>query len=138
MTNILVVDDTRAFVRPLEMHDQLAEVEHSWDAIAVIRLCLQDQHLSRFPRVCQFDEIWLDFDLHGDDKGSNIARFVRDNKDNINYAFTRFYIHSFNPDGRKAMRDILKSAGITAIMTDLEHFENKRKSSFGEVEMDSV
>jgi hypothetical protein len=36
------------------------------------------------------------------------------------------------------MRDILKSAGITAIMTDLEHFENKRKSSFGEVEMDSV
>lgn len=122
MTDILVVDDTRKFIKPLRDEDYLMEVEHSWDAIAHIRDMVPD-------------EIWLDFDLHGDDKGSNIARFVRDNKDGLDYSDTLFIIHSANTSGRMSMRDILKDAGITAIMTDLTFFENKKfMTSFGEAE----
>jgi len=121
MSMILVVDDTRHFVAD-KPGDIVVHVEHSWDAVAALR--------SSF-----FDHVWLDYDLHGDDKGSNVARFVRDNVDGINYNFTAFHIHSFNPAGRTAMKQILKDGGIVANMESLENFVNiKRQTSFGETE----
>lgn len=126
MYRVLIVDDNRQFTKGSDYADEIVHVEHSWDAVAELR-------------SGQFHEVWLDFDLHGDDKGSNVARFIRDNLDSLDLENCEFYIHSFNTSGRTSMQSILRDAGIKAIMTDLEHFINKPKiTSFGpvDVEMD--
>lgn len=119
MYRVLVVDDARLFTaKQGEYADEIVHVEHSWDAIAELR-------------AGQFAEVWLDFDLVGDDKGSNVARFIRDNKDGIDYSSTSFKIHSFNTNGRMSMQSILRDAGIVAEMMDLSMFTDKpRVTSF--------
>lgn len=119
MYRVLIVDDNRLFTKSQgEYADEIIHVEHSWDAVAELR-------------AGQFAEVWLDFDLVGDDKGSNVARFIRDNKDSIDYSSTTFMIHSFNSQGRTSMQAILRDAGIAAVMKDLENFTEKpRVSSF--------
>lgn len=111
---ILIVDDNREYIVPVPDHTMVVHVEHSWDAVAELR-------------DYAYDEVWLDFDLHGDDKGSNVARFIRDNVGGIDYSDMRVYIHSFNPSGRMSMQAILRDAGIEPIMTDLTYFKDKPK-----------
>lgn len=110
MIRALVLDDERTML-PRE-GVQVTHARHSWDAIALLR-------------AYHYDEVWLDFDLGGDDKGSNVARFIRDGwaeqYDRIS-ELPAFYIHSFNPSGRMSMQAILRDAGITAIMTGLDGF----------------
>jgi len=113
--SILVVDDNREYVGAESMiATTVTHVEHSWDAVRELRRT-------------HYDEVWLDYDLHGDDKGSNVTRFIRDNLDRIDYFHTTFYIHSFNPAGRTSMQMILRDTGIEAVMTDLKNFKDKPK-----------
>jgi hypothetical protein len=123
MYRILILDDERKFTGTEA--DEIVHVEHSWDAIAELR-------------SKDFNEVWLDYDLGGDDKGSNVCRFIRDDNEYVPgfyvdldrpWVSTEFHIHSFNPDGRMAMKQILKDSGITAIMEDLSKFESKPKAS---------
>jgi hypothetical protein len=114
MFRILVIDDTRTAVGM--GCDELVEVEHSWDAVAELR-------------AGHFDEIWFDFDLEGDDKGTNVARFIRDNKDTLDLRGTVCHIHSFNPGGRQSLKSILKDTGLPVVMNDLANFREKHKPS---------
>lgn len=116
---ILVLDDERELKEVTE-NDIVTHVEHSWDAIKDLR-------------ERAWHEVWLDFDLGGDDKGSNVCRYIRDQhpRDSLLFTHTKFYIHSFNTNGRMSMQHILRDAGITAIMTDLVRFRSKpRATSF--------
>ena len=58
MYRILIIDDNREFIG-VEA-DEIVHVEHSWDAVAELR-------------AGQFAEVWLDYDLVGDDKGSGTS-----------------------------------------------------------------
>ncbi len=110
--HVLIVDDERRMnTRP--DNPMMRHVQHSWDAIAELR-------------TSTWDEVWLDFDLGGDDKGSNVARWIRDEAldEGLNFAGLpiKFFIHSFNPSGRMSLQAILRDAGITATMSDLSGF----------------
>lgn len=122
MYRILILDDERQFINSVKA-DEVIHVEHSWDAIAAMR-------------TNRFDEIWLDYDLGGDDKGSNVCRFIRDDagiRQELWEQETEIHIHSFNPNGRMAMKQILIDAMILPYMEDLSKFELKpRQSSFAE------
>lgn len=62
-----------------------------------------------------WDLIYLDHDLGGEqmvstkheNTGSEVARWIAENEDEITFNGTYIIIHSFNPDGARHMRDII-------------------------------
>lgn len=70
-----------------------------------------------------FDEVWLDHDLdnsppaYGNREmtGYDVANYIAEIP--ASRAPARVYIHSWNPDGAKAMATRLRAAGIPVIVT---------------------
>jgi CheY-like chemotaxis protein len=70
----------------------------------------------------RYDLILLDHDLGGEvyvgtdhkNTGSEVARWITENKESIDIANTIFLIHSLNPTGAQYMKKTLERAGIKA------------------------
>lgn len=103
---ILVIDDLRSFDPDREQ----AIVEYARDAksgIEKLRSALADDVF--------YDELWLDFDLGEDDRGSvDVMPVVRELEREPEYArvLGSVYIHTSSPVGAARIAAALESAGV--------------------------
>lgn len=97
--NTLVIDDMRtiSFPRETPPHARTSE-----EGIQLIKIGV-------------WDELWLDYDLGGDDTGMNVVRYILDNEVPLEYIF----IHSSNPVGAGRMQEELIQGGYEAMRVDV-------------------
>lgn len=62
-----------------------------------------------------WDELWLDYDLGGDDTGMNVVRYILENNIHLEIIF----IHSSNPVGANRMVEELNHHGYEAMRVDV-------------------
>lgn len=112
---IIIVDDLRNF--PFGPTDD----GHTFRTSEAALTWLQDDYAMTRPAKV-LDELWLDFDLGGDDTAMPIALWLAEVAYyGAPYPVEKIVIHSANPVGSEAMHQTLTRFGYTAIIVDA-HF----------------
>jgi hypothetical protein len=101
---ILVLDDMRNF--PDDRAAMITTVRTSSDALNWFQL-----RGAFFPGI-HLDELWLDFDLGGDDTAMPVVMYLAEmGFHGQPYPVDRIYLHTSNPVGRTAMQATLERYG---------------------------